>query len=131
MGQAPTANWAYAIVRPNLLSLPEMLSNWMDGRISCVMSAMTKIGIDIPQGTSKWNASYQMKRSKSPYVKNVCKLASCLFTGSHTCFNMLSCSLRLDELLLAKMFFRSFVAWVCVFCERIRGTYTQEHNVCV
>ena len=32
-----------------------------------------KIGIDIPQGTSKWSANFQLKgqRSRSPDVKNL------------------------------------------------------------
>ena len=38
-GQAPTANRAYAIVRPNLLSAPETLGSWTDGHISCRHSA--------------------------------------------------------------------------------------------
>jgi len=44
-GQAPTANYAYAIVRPNLLSAPEheTLGNLTDGRTSCRHSAKTKI----------------------------------------------------------------------------------------
>ena len=33
--QEPTAHYAYAIVRPTLLSAPETLGNWTDGRIQC------------------------------------------------------------------------------------------------
>jgi len=39
--KAPTANLAITSVRPNLLSTPETLGNWTDGRISCRHSATT------------------------------------------------------------------------------------------
>ena len=43
VGQAPTANYINAIVRPNLLPTPETLGNWTDGRTSCRQSAVTCI----------------------------------------------------------------------------------------
>ena len=42
-----------------------------------------KIGTDVPHGTSKWNTSFQFKRSKVKVTvrKNLQNLASSLFTG--------------------------------------------------
>jgi len=60
-------------------------------------SRKTKIGVDVPQDTSKWDTNFQLKRSKVKVTghKNHRKLASCLLTGGRTraCGSDVDCKL--------------------------------------